>query len=502
MPQRLLYIDRGRVSLVEPREPQPYLCVWIGPEGTQSRKLTRSTMNELRNGILLEDLQDFDSDVLTLFDCCFASTIAGVKHLWLDDLCVVQDDEIERATEVGRLFDILSTAQGTITDITKNDFDTSLERSRHLDMQRCRFTSHRSADVTRDWLQQITPGLIALDNRKKWPLALRNSLIAEMRNPERCVEMMKQAWKVGLEASTDQTNRQLEPHTTEGILETATEELTDETQRDVDSKMQPCESKSDVIRSVESCKSCPQNKASVSKAKDLILEAMESLRKKSAFTALGKLQQARDEIHILADKDFEAFAVHLDTSICIAKIFLQQGCPNEAEGVLSCSEAIMKQYDAVSNDFYVARAKLSLAQGDVHKELGNTETANQIYEAIAEYSTDLQESRSDLAAVSKLRLSSIALSNGKATEAHAHLRDCISYFVGQDTPQGQIQYARALYHESLIFEGEGKERLRKRSMNSARQALEEVCEELGVELDIGKEKTKEDFETFLDVGYV
>jgi len=82
------------------------------------------------------------------------------------------------------------------------------------------------------------------------------------------------------------------------------------------------------------------------------------------------------------------------------------------------------------------------------------------------------------------------------------VKESITHFEVQETTSGQAQYARALYYRALIFGAEGREKLRKRSMQDARRALEDVCDERGLPVPPDRDLVREDFEGVLGFGYV
>lgn len=90
------------------------------------------------------------------------------------------------------------------------------------------------------------------------------------------------------------------------------------------------------------------------------------------------------------------------------------------------------------------------------------------------------------------------------TGLHSALaRTVIEHFEDRENTQGQAQYARARFDQALIYSAEGKEKMRKRAMAAARQALEEVCEELGVaEPPDDRDLVRADFEAVLDVRFI
>jgi hypothetical protein len=54
-----------------------------------------------------------------------------------------------------------------------------------------------------------------------------------------------------------------------------------------------------------------------------------------------------------------------------------------------------------------------------------------------------------------------------------------------------------------VYKAEGKEKFRKRSMATARQALKDLCEECGLAmLAADRDLTREDFEMEIELGFL
>lgn len=112
----LLKVDRvnqhSSIRLVElmPEERHQYLALsycW-GPKA-QRKTLTRATRAEfMGDGIRLEELD------ATIQDAVSVTRELGYLYLWIDALCIIQDDDDLRAGELGRMDDIYNNASITI----------------------------------------------------------------------------------------------------------------------------------------------------------------------------------------------------------------------------------------------------------------------------------------------------------------------------------------------------------------------------------------------------
>ncbi|CAD6441415.1 9793200d-e801-4138-9df5-e60db618433f [Sclerotinia trifoliorum] len=93
-PRRLIHVGNNTqdLFLIE-AFPDPQLVKWVslsycwGEE--PSMKLTNDTMNELKNGI---SLTNFDA---TIQDAVLVTRALGISYIWIDALCILQDDSVK-----------------------------------------------------------------------------------------------------------------------------------------------------------------------------------------------------------------------------------------------------------------------------------------------------------------------------------------------------------------------------------------------------------------------
>ncbi|RAH69303.1 NB-ARC and TPR domain protein [Aspergillus aculeatinus CBS 121060] len=71
--------------------------------------LTRSTFEVCSNGGRVADLP------LLYRDACGIATSLGIRYLWIDGLCVIQDDPVDREVELSKIAEIYRNASATIT---------------------------------------------------------------------------------------------------------------------------------------------------------------------------------------------------------------------------------------------------------------------------------------------------------------------------------------------------------------------------------------------------
>ncbi|KAK4233107.1 heterokaryon incompatibility protein-domain-containing protein [Achaetomium macrosporum] len=112
MPTRLLKITRGRIKLIEtdrgPAEKYAALSYCWG--GDQACKLTMANRaSRLRDSISAKDLPR------TIADAVVVTENLKLRYLWVDSLCIVQDDVEDQKREIPAMSEIFETAYVTIS---------------------------------------------------------------------------------------------------------------------------------------------------------------------------------------------------------------------------------------------------------------------------------------------------------------------------------------------------------------------------------------------------
>ncbi|KAF7562142.1 hypothetical protein G7046_g1984 [Stylonectria norvegica] len=106
MPRRLLEISTSSIRLLEYQYPDARnfaaLSYSWGPTG--NLKTLRSNIESHINGILIETLPR------TLADAVHASRALGLQHIWIDSLCIVQDDPDDWESQIPLMSSIYSGA--------------------------------------------------------------------------------------------------------------------------------------------------------------------------------------------------------------------------------------------------------------------------------------------------------------------------------------------------------------------------------------------------------
>jgi hypothetical protein len=113
-PSRLLDLDppssrHDTITLVTPEERPPFAALsycWGADFGFQT---TLSTLTHVQSGLKLEEIPQ------TIRDAVFVTRELGLRYLWVDRLCIVQDNVEEFSVEMTKMGDIYYGARVTIS---------------------------------------------------------------------------------------------------------------------------------------------------------------------------------------------------------------------------------------------------------------------------------------------------------------------------------------------------------------------------------------------------
>ncbi|KAK4499597.1 hypothetical protein PRZ48_010115 [Zasmidium cellare] len=128
-PARLLYIGGtdGDIRMVEgPDAKSPY-CALSYCWGQQAFiKTTRATLEQHKTGIPLPSFPAI------MREAVHVGQVLGFQYLWIDALCIIQDDPVDWSREAANMHAIYSNAAVTISSLTSKDCNTGLFTPRSL----------------------------------------------------------------------------------------------------------------------------------------------------------------------------------------------------------------------------------------------------------------------------------------------------------------------------------------------------------------------------------
>ncbi|KAK3386429.1 heterokaryon incompatibility protein-domain-containing protein [Podospora didyma] len=119
LPTRLLHLDSsaGTVSLVETKqgEAMPYVALSHCWGGDLPVKLTTANYELLRRGLPWGCLPN------TFQDAAVVASRFDIAYIWIDALCIIQDDTADWAKEAAKMADVYSNAHFTISAASSKD---------------------------------------------------------------------------------------------------------------------------------------------------------------------------------------------------------------------------------------------------------------------------------------------------------------------------------------------------------------------------------------------
>ncbi|KAJ0417805.1 HET domain protein [Aspergillus carlsbadensis] len=111
--------------LVTQNQPEPYVCLshcWGSHAGLRPLETTIETVQEFQEGI------PFDKLPRTFQDAVVFTRKLGYRYLWIDSLCIVQDDNDDWLREAGRMASIYENAVLTLASASSPDSGGGLFR--------------------------------------------------------------------------------------------------------------------------------------------------------------------------------------------------------------------------------------------------------------------------------------------------------------------------------------------------------------------------------------
>src|ERR1700761_5572226 len=145
-PTRLLSIGvlgGEHLKLVEPRSSVDWICLSHRWGGKSPKCLTkRSNYEKQLKGISWDDLPSTFQDAVTF------SRRLGHQYLWIDTLCVIQDDDDDWRRESSRMADYYGGSALTLSATSAVDCDSGLFKESSLPSIQLSFTGDLNATVS------------------------------------------------------------------------------------------------------------------------------------------------------------------------------------------------------------------------------------------------------------------------------------------------------------------------------------------------------------------
>ncbi|OJJ96991.1 hypothetical protein ASPACDRAFT_63298 [Aspergillus aculeatus ATCC 16872] len=509
-PQRLVLIDdhtAGWKVIDTPSKPASYVALsysWTDQNDNHQPMpvtLTRSTFGICSNGGRVADLP------LLYRDACDIATSLGFRYLWIDGLCVIQDDPVDREVELSKIAGIYRNASATITRQYipagppiklpgVSGCDQMLIEPYSVLCHRCASSRGKGTKVpgvavvhpkVPDFLKGYTSGLMGLESEtgafKVEIIWLPDVVVDEQQSKSKekadnrddmdDMDDMGDVDAGGLENS--QASGSSGPGWV-GMNCTAPQRAMPSTGKQQCSAIGGLEP-----LAIDMVNPSTHPRETVLDAKPVELQ----------YHPNEPSLQEGDDIHALTSDSVEGQQlIATATEIVENGLCVYQG--QKTENSFRALAAIVRARDQVGA--FCERSSKALASYIVF----STYLARiLIQQGCAQEAVDLL---SDLAAKSD---DIETRTESKADVCSDALRETITHFEACESKDGQFQYARALHRQSLVYGFQGNERLRKVKLAAAKQALENVLEDDNDNLalfSVQGDVKAEVFDRFLHLG--
>ncbi|KAI4602584.1 hypothetical protein KJ359_007799 [Pestalotiopsis sp. 9143b] len=121
---KLLLVDVQRLALVEATWESRYMALSYVWGHTEGLRCTKANIIHLQKDGSLQELRD--ELPRTIRDAIYLADAVGVKYLWVDALCIIQDDDDSKGVYISRMGQIYSNACVTLVALTSNNAASAL----------------------------------------------------------------------------------------------------------------------------------------------------------------------------------------------------------------------------------------------------------------------------------------------------------------------------------------------------------------------------------------
>lgn len=424
LPKRLIDcgIDGNQIPrLVEITDQEgPFVAmshIWCGDVGRTT--LTKSNLESLTRGIRPSEMQGHEYAALEI------TRSLGIRYLWIEALCVCQDDPEEYRDTILRIPDIYASAALVACDsgggpVGLEAFDACSVRTTTLFQPLSFFFNWSEPSMMKSCRERlkITSGIYA------W-VRLELSLLMEMDN---------QAASSGTEhSSTRQPVANLQEKTG-----------TNPTFIDWD------------------------------KAESQIKEGMSCAEADKPFEALACFMMAKDGVSSFSTLTTQAREVYSTASMYIASMYTAQKLPEMAQDIALSALEIYRKLSESGRGLGI----LQFALGTIHNALGrHDESLNSYEEAKKTFdalSATQEPELSTWKAVLNLKLAGHHVRRQQFKDAHALLQLNLDHFQARDDTAAQAHLARALFWQSLVYGAEGSNPMANAMLAAAKDVLNAV----------------------------
>lgn len=474
-----------------------------GSQISSETQLTKSNMRRLQRSIENSEIPR------CVFDAVELTRSLGLRYIWIDSLCVVQDDQEELLNTISMMSDIYRSAILTIAAVGTNGetidsyIDSSLLKqplSIFLDWSRptvAKSFSHRLFTPNAFSRRWIVYEDAVLDVRHKdikatdLSIGQSGSVIftdfgVSKRFPEDKSHVTNDEWKIGCSNIFSLGCIFLEMVT-----------LLQENTLNLDRK--------DDVEAVN-----PQVETFETRFEEANCEIDQGVQYVEAgknFEALALFMKARELVSAFQTLTLRSWKIHAAASAYIALVYQTQNLPVMALDIVEASLAVQTKVANTDCSSSFEQIRLHFVRGSIYNALEKPDESLSCYK-IANKDLErlpgeehLSES-ADWKGVLNLKLAEHQMRMKDYKEAHALLQQSLDHFQSQESFSAQAHLARTLHWQSVVYEAQGSKTMGNAIKAAARQTWNGVREARGRAVSEGIDSLKtDDFDGEVEFWY-
>lgn len=425
--------------------------VWYRDVGRTS--LTKSNLESLTRGIRPSEIQGHEYAALEV------AKSLGIRYIWIDALCICQDDPEERLDTIRRITDIYSSAALVVCDscdtgggtggLDEFSVDTSIllqplsfffnwSEPLMVKSYRKRLQTPSWAYCSRAWTQQEPSLLSDFDH-------YMSILLSSGTNWSRLKLLWSRLRDIDIQVALSGTE-----HSNTQQPKANIHEKTGTNPTDTDWE----------------------------KAESEIKRGISCAEAGKPFDALACFMMAKDCVSTFSTLTTQAREVYSTASMYVASIYTAQKLPEVAQDIILPALAIYRKLPGSGRGLGILHFTIGTiynALGRHDESLHSYEEAKKTFHALSE--TQEQEQEQELStwnAVLNLKLAGHHVRTQRFKEAHALLQLHLDHFQARDDTAAQAHLARALFWQSLVHGAERSNFMAKAMLAAAKDALNAV----------------------------
>jgi hypothetical protein len=335
-------------------------------ENEEVPRLTRSTYTHLKQGVPY-------STIRLLNDVALIAQLAQVQYLWIDSLCILQDDSTDVVAEISRMADIYVNSFATIVIARSTLISTgvgwmsrmwtlqeTLQTPRRFALGNYVLHSHGSDDFNQGWFYRMVTRTIRTEGTAS-PAATCRAFRSISCPHQDCDTFYVRLHGLNGSAFVDLPGnlpRELLEALKGGPCRDKAEHAADTRHcNDQELPPEPTEPACSVASVQTTGPPQPEDKKTMEgdvdlRAESLIKQGLQAFHEGQSLTAVGSFVQARERSSDATTTSPQATRIHTLTSIYLAAIYLRQGSHEMALSFVESSQVLLARHDVSNSVLY------------------------------------------------------------------------------------------------------------------------------------------------------